>query len=184
MRELKSVATDAVWQQFQYLFKRTAIPAKTILLREGEISKKAYLIEKGCIRTWFNNNGKDITFQFFFENEGVSSIESFSKGIPGLFNIETIEPCILRWIHKKDFDKMLAESPEIKASVAEVNLERQFMYMHQLLSFLKDTPPQRYASLLKAKPHILQRVPLQYIASYLGITPVSLSRIRSKRDRK
>jgi CRP-like cAMP-binding protein len=151
------------------------------LLKDGSISKKAYFIEKGCIRTWFNNNGKDITFQFFFENEGVSSIESFSKGVPGVFNIETIEPCVLRWIHKNEFDKILAESPEIKASIMEINLERQFAYMHQFLSFLKDTPPQRYANLLKEKPHILQRVPLQYIASYLGITPVSLSRIRSKK---
>lgn len=159
--------------KFQHLFKPISVPAKTVLLREGDISKKAYFISKGCIRTWYNNNGRDITFQFFFENEGVSSIESFNRGVPSLFNIETIEPCELQWIHKNAFDGVLEENPDIKTYIMEITLERQFRYMHQLLSQLKDTPPQRYASLLKEKPHILQRVPLQYIASYLGITPVS-----------
>ena len=49
------------WEKFNHLFKRKEIPAKSILLREGEISKNAYLIEKGCLRTWFNNDGNDIT---------------------------------------------------------------------------------------------------------------------------
>ena len=66
------------WDSYVNCFKRIEVPAKTILLKEGEISKKMFLIEKGCIRVWYNNNGKDITSQFFFENEMVSSIESFS----------------------------------------------------------------------------------------------------------
>ena len=60
-------------------YHRIEVPAKTILLREGEISKKAFIIEKGSLRAWFGSKGKDITFQFFFENEGVSSIESFRR---------------------------------------------------------------------------------------------------------
>ncbi len=55
------------------------------------------------LRAWINNNGRDVTFQFFFENEAVSSSESFRKNIPGFFTIETIEPCVLHWIHKKDW---------------------------------------------------------------------------------
>ncbi|SFD26884.1 cAMP-binding domain of CRP or a regulatory subunit of cAMP-dependent protein kinases [Chitinophaga sp. CF118] len=145
---------------------------------EGDVSKKAYFIEKGCIRLWYNNNGKDITFQFFFENEGVSSFESFNTGQPSLFTMEAIEPCVLQWIHKDDFDAVLREEPLIKEDFYKVIAERQMKYMHHFLSFLKDTPKQRYANLLKEKPHIIKRVPLQYIASYLGITPVSLSRIR------
>ena len=95
------------WNEFLHLFKREKIPARTILLREGKISKKAFYIEKGCIRLWFNNNGKEVTFQFFFEGEGVSSIESFNTDQPSLFNIETIEPCILRSITKKDFQSVI-----------------------------------------------------------------------------
>lgn len=83
---------DIQWARFKHLFNRQEIPAKTVLLNEGEVSKKAYYIEKGCLRVWFNNNGKDVTVQFFFEGEGVSSIESFQSGQPSLFTIESIEP--------------------------------------------------------------------------------------------
>ncbi|WP_333820484.1 Crp/Fnr family transcriptional regulator [Ohtaekwangia sp.] len=80
------------WNEFSHLFKRQIITAKTTLLREGQISKNVYIIEKGCLRIWFNNNGKDVTFQFFLEGESVSSIESFWTNQPSLFNIESIEP--------------------------------------------------------------------------------------------
>ncbi|MEB2778735.1 cyclic nucleotide-binding domain-containing protein [Algoriphagus sp. D3-2-R+10] len=91
------------WDNFKHLFKRQEIPAKTILLNEGEIAKQAFYIEKGCLRVCSNNEGKDITFQFFFEGESVSSIESFRTNQPSLFTIESIEPCILYSIFKKDF---------------------------------------------------------------------------------
>jgi CRP-like cAMP-binding protein len=171
------------WKKYVSYYKRIKVPAKTILLKEGEISKKAFLIEKGCLRLWFNNQGKDVTFQFFFENEGASSIESFRKNIPSFFTIETVEPCIIHWIHKKDLDtimKDLYEIPEMRDYVFNVLFDRQLHYTKHFLSFIKDTPAQRYLNLLKEKPYIIQRVPQHYIASYLGITPVSLSRIRNK----
>jgi CRP-like cAMP-binding protein len=161
---------------------RLEVPAKTILLREGEVSKKAYIIEKGCVRAWFSNKGKDVTFQFFFEGEGVSSIESFRKKTPSLYSIETVEPCILHWIHKKDWEgilKVISNSPETNAQLMDIMLERQLNYMRQFMSFIRDTPKERYLNLLREKPHIIRRVPQHYIASYLGITPVSLSRIRN-----
>ncbi len=171
------------WDEYIGYYKRIEVPAKTALLKEGEISKKAFLIEKGSLRIWFNNNGKDITFQFFFENEGVSSAESFRKNIPSYFTIETIEPCILHWIHKKDLDRIVKETneiPELRNNMMNIMFERQLHYMKHFLSFIKDSPTQRYLNLIKENPKIIQRVPQQYIASYLGITPVSLSRIRNK----
>src|SRR5271170_3459439 len=103
------------WNDYIRCFNRIKIPARTILLNEGETSKKLFLIEKGCIRVWFNNNGKDITFQFFFENSTVASIESFRKKIPSPVTIETIEPSVLWWIHKKDIDRIVAETIKIPA---------------------------------------------------------------------
>lgn len=84
------IAKTSYWDKFNHLFKCREIPARTILLREGEISKNAYLIEKGCLRTWFNNDENDITTQFFFEGDGVSSVESFRTNQPSLFNIESM----------------------------------------------------------------------------------------------
>jgi CRP-like cAMP-binding protein len=172
---------DDEWSKFMHLFKRQEISAKTILLQEGEISKHAFYIEKGCIRAWFNNNGKDITFQFFFEEQGVSSIESFRTNQPSLFTIESIEPCIIHSITKKDFQTILEASPGIKQRMEEYTFQRLILYQKLFLSRIKDNPEKRYLELLENNPEILQRVPQHYIASFLGITSVSLSRIRNRR---
>jgi len=171
------------WEAYIGLHKRIEVPAKTILLHEGDISKRSFIIEKGCLRVWFNNNGKDTTFQFFFENEGLASLESFRKNIPSMFTIETIEPCILYILEKKDYQTIMANLSKdavFMSETANVLVERQLHYMKEFLSFIRDTPQQRYLNLLQQKPQIVQRVPQHYIASYLGITTVHLSRIKSK----
>jgi CRP-like cAMP-binding protein len=180
-KNLKKILPNIDWDKYKQLWSRMEVPAKTIQLNEGEISNKAYLIEKGCLRLWFDNNGNDVTFQFFFENEAVSSIESFSKKQPSLFSIEAIENSIVYYITKNDFDKIMDENSILRNFLFEVALERQFNYMKHFLSLIKDKPRDRYLNLIKEKPLIIQRVPQHYIASYLGITPVSLSRIRNKR---
>ena len=170
-------------KEYATYFKRLEVPAKTTLLREGEISKKVYWIEKGCIRVWFNNNGEDVTFQFFFENSTVASIESFRKNIPSTITIETLEPCILWYANKKDVENILTEVmeiPKFRNLFIDGTFERTFDYMRHHLSFIRDTPQQRYLNLINDKPQIVQRVPQHYIASYLGITKVHLSRIKSK----
>jgi CRP-like cAMP-binding protein len=169
------------WSKFMHLFKRQEVPAKTILLKEGEVSKKAFYIEQGCLRLCFNNNGKDITFQFFFEGEGVSSIESFRTNQPSLFTMETLEPCVMHSISKKDFQAILDASPAIRQEIEEHTFQRLTFYQKLFLSRIVDNPEKRYKELLKSNPEILQRVPQHYIASFLGITSVSLSRIRNRR---
>lgn len=169
------------WGQFLHLFQREEVPAKTVLLKEGMVSKKAFYIVEGCVRSWFNNDGKDITFQFFFEGQGVSSFESFRTNQPSLFTLETIEPCILNSISKTDFQTILDSSPIIRQQIEEQTFQRLIFYQRLFLSRIKDNPEKRYKDLLENNPEILKRVPQHYIASFLGITPVSLSRIRNRR---
>lgn len=169
------------WNKFKHLFKRQEIPAKTILLNEGEISKQAFYIEQGCLRVCFNNNGKDVTFQFFFEGESVSSIESFRTNQPSLFTIESIEPCIIHALSKEDFQIIIETSTSIKQQIEEHTFQRLIFYQKLFLSRIKDNPEKRYLDLLENNPEILLRVPQHYIASFLGITSVSLSRIRNRR---
>src|SRR5687768_143373 len=98
-RENTSIQLE--WQKFTHLFKREELAAKTILLKEGEIAKQIYFIEKGCFRLSFNHDGKDITFQFFFEGEGISSAESFRYNQPSLYSIESLEPSIVHSLSKR-----------------------------------------------------------------------------------
>ena len=168
------------WEKYGHLFKEMTVPAKTILLHEGDVSKHGYFIKEGCLRLWFNNKGKDVTFQFFFENEGVSSIESFRSGEPSLFAIESIEPSIIYKISKKNFEKIFMDNPAYSEFMHEIIYKRLSHYSRLFMSYIKNTPEERYKEMLKNSPHIIKRIPQHYIASYLGITSVSLSRIRNR----
>jgi len=170
---------SATWKKYRHLWKNLKTGARQLLLKEGEISRKIFVIEKGCIRNWFYHNGREISFQFFFEGDVVSSPESFRNNSPSAFNIETVEPVILRWLDQKDLE-IIKQEPILYDSIVERAAYKQAEFMRHFFSYLKDTPQKRYENLINEKPEIIRRVPLQHIASYLGITAVSLSRIRSK----
>lgn len=169
------------WDKFSHYFKRQEIPAKTTLLQEGQISRTMFFIEKGCLRTWINSDGKEITTQFFFEGSSVASIESFRTNLPSLYSIGSLESCILQTISQKEFQYIIENSPESGKEIEKHLFRRLFQTQQLFYSYLKNNPRKRYEELIEHHPEILQRVPQHYIASYLGITPVSLSRIRNRR---
>jgi len=174
---------DDIWMRYISYFRRMEVAAKTVLLKEGEIAGKLFLIEKGCLRAWFNNDGKDLTFQFFLENSTVASLESFRKAIPSPITIEAIEASVVWYIHKKDAERIIAEiseMPALREKFIDAIFQRTFDYMRHFFSFIKDTPEQRYLKLIEEKPEIVKRIPQHYIASFLGISTVHLSRIKSK----
>ncbi|HEX2532376.1 MAG TPA: Crp/Fnr family transcriptional regulator [Chitinophagaceae bacterium] len=178
---MKEDAAQTPWNKYIHLSERLEIPAKTVLLREGHVATHTYYLERGCVRIWFNHAGKDITLDFFLEGEGVSSIESFRTGRPSDFYLESLEPCILYRIAKKDFEFMLGDAPAFRKRIEDLTFQTLFRYQQLFLSRIKNSPEERYRELLHTRPELLQRIPQHYIASYLGMTPVSLSRIRNKR---
>ena len=157
------------------------VPAKTTLLEEGKVADRLYLIRKGCLRLFFYDEGKDITFQFFFEGDIVASFDSMHKRTPSLFDLESIEPSELAVIGMEEFYSLINNNLQARQLYEEKLIDRFHTYQQLFLSRIKNTPQQRYEELLKEYPNIIQRVPQHYIASYLGITPVSLSRIRNRR---
>ncbi len=168
-------------RKFKHLFTQKKIPRKTVLLPQGKVTKAVYYIEKGCIRQYHNSDGKDITFQFFFENQFIMSIVSFKTNEPSLFSLETLEPSILYTISKNDFqNKILDQSPVLTKRMDEIIFRRFIIYQKLFLSRIKDSPEKRYKDLIEKNPEILKRIPQHYIASFLGITSVSLSRIKNR----
>lgn len=168
------------FKEIEKLFVQREVPAKFTLLKEGKISDRMFLVKKGCLRSYFYKEGKDITFQFFFENDGVASAESFFENKPSKFNIETIEKTVLLEFPKKYYFEAIEKMPELKNMMFKGMQKRVFQYMDYMMSYIKDKPVERYMNLIKTRPEIIQRVPQHYIASYLGMTSVSLSRIRNK----
>ena len=164
--------------------ERREVPAKCLLLKEGKIADRMFLVRQGCLREFFYKDGKDFTTQFFFENDGVASAESFFEDKPSKYNIETIEKTIILEIPKKIYYESMEKMPELKSIMYIAIQKRLIQYMDYMKSYITDKPIDRYLNLMKTRPEIIQRVPQHYIASYLGMTSVSLSRIRNKIKRE
>lgn len=171
------------WDKYLPFQQIKKVPAKALLLAEGKKSQYYIFIEKGCVRTYINKNGEEKTIQFFFENEGLTSFDSFVNNVPSLFSVETIEPSVVYMLHKKYVMQLMEEvqqEPGFMQLFLQMTARRQFHYVNEFVSILRDTPEQRYQHLLNEKPWIIQRVPQHYIASYLGVSSVHMSRIKNK----
>lgn len=157
----------------------------TVLLSEGEVATKLFFVIRGCLRTYFiKEDGKDITAQFFVQDQIVASFESATTGKPSRAYIEAIEDSIVGAIPLKTLEVILGKSAVMREEFSRFLMKRLVYYMERCSSYILDNPEQRYLNLLENSPELVARLPKQYIASYLGITPVSLSRIRSRLKKK
>src|ERR1700750_393526 len=100
---------NVYWDKYLPLQKRQEVPAKTVRVEEVKISQNYIYIEQGCVRAFFNNNGDDKTVQFFFENDGLTSFESFVNRTPSFVTIETIEPSVIYLLPQKYVTQMMDE---------------------------------------------------------------------------
>lgn len=151
-----------------------------LLTSEGKVCNHVYFLERGCVRGFYNLDGKEITYWFAFENSFVTSFYSFITRNPGVETIQLLEDSILWAISYKDLQELYSTHPDIER-LGRVMHERYYVMLEErfLSNHFKEARD-RYEILLNNSPHILQRVPLGYVASYLGITQETLSRIRNK----
>lgn len=163
-------------------FTREELPAKSLLVKEGALAKKLFFIETGCCRCWFTTGaGKEVTMNFGFEGVFVSSMETIISAEPSWYSVETLEPTVAYSIPLSTFRELKATSSEFQAAYGHYIEKRLLHYQQLFISRIKDSPEKRYRALLAQHPEIIQRVPQHYIASFLGITAVSLSRIRNRK---
>ena len=156
------------------------LPAKTVLLEAGDVATNIFIVKSGCLRSCYNADGDDITLQFFLPGQPVASFESLVKSTPSEYSIETLLPTEVVVVNGLDFKNWIESHPEYLLQGIHFAMERLSSYQKLFLSRIKDSPQERYELLLKEHPEIITQIPQHYIASYLGITPVSLSRIRSR----
>ncbi len=132
------------------------------------------------MRLFYEKDGEDISAYFFTEGTFAGAYDRFTSRQPSRHSIETLEDCEVLAISYQDSQDLFVESPKMNEFVRKI-LEERFITLHQLYtSLILDTPEERYRNLLRDRPELLNRIPQHQIATFLGITKVSLSRIKNR----
>lgn len=160
------------------------VPNKFKLAEEGKVAKELYFINKGLIRLYYSKNGEEITGFIFQEGLFAASLDSFLRHSPSIQSLETMEDCELLVITKEELEALYRRLPAMNTITRKIAEQRFINAQRILSSFILDSPEERYKKFEVAHKDLLLRVPLHYIASFLGITPVSLSRIRKRLQKK
>jgi CRP-like cAMP-binding protein len=161
-------------------FEEKIIKKKTIVLSAGEIANEAYFIIKGCMRVYYNKEDIEISAYFFTEDMFTNACESFIGRKPSRHFIAASEDCHVLAISYNNLEKLYSELPKANAFFRKIMEERFEAIHHSFTSQIMDNPKERYLNLVKTNLSLINRIPQHQIATYLGITPVSLSRIRNR----
>jgi CRP-like cAMP-binding protein len=147
----------------------------------GHTCKTIYFINKGVARIYYFKDGIDITEGFFFENSIIARVESLFTGKPSRKAIQVLEDAEIVAINANALFKLYNSFPEIERLFRKIFEAAYVDTVNRIEGIQFHTADERYKALITEAPNVLQRVPLKYVASYLGITQVSLSRIRGHR---
>src|SRR5687767_7533631 len=151
------------------------------LLKENTVADYLYFIEKGVARIYYYKNDKEVTEWISLENQFFSSISSFFQRSPSNLTIQVIEPSVVHGIHHDDLMSLADKYHEIERLLRKM-VTTSLIYSQIKMDLIQfESAQQRYEKLLNKCPQMVQRVPLTYIASFLGITLETLSRIRSQK---
>lgn len=154
-----------------------------LLVREGQYANKAYFIVQGVARAFYMKDGKDISDWFAFDNDFICAVNSFFSNEPSTLNIELLEDSFVIEITKENFIKLSNQYPEIDRLNKHVITETMLRLQRRIVSMQFETAQQKYDNLLEIWPGITQKISLTHIASFLGISLETLSRVRNPKNR-
>lgn len=165
------------------LIKSKKLHRGEFLVQEGEVCNFVGFTLKGCLRTFVLKNGKEYTLFFHPEQQTFGDYERFQKYQPTRFSFQAVEESeVIIFDHQvMQFFETIPQGQKFLRLVAE---DLAFSLRDKLLSLFLDPPEERYLNLLQTEPKLLQRIPQHYLASYLGIEPQSLSRLKRRVHQK
>lgn len=173
--------SPAALHDFTSRFQRRRLPKGALLLRPGEVCRELLFVQSGCLRLYYlAPDGADVSVWFAFPGYLTSELTSFLSEQPAHYAVEALADSEVLYLPRETLQQLYAAHPAISDMMRNVweyvivNVIGRFMALQQ------DSAEQRYRDLLRRQPQYVQLIPQKYLASYLGITPTSLSRIRRR----
>ena len=162
-----------------------SFPKNELLLKNGETANEYYILTRGLVRSFVHDyDNNEITTEFFTENDIVIIASSFFQRIPSQENLQAVTECTLLKINYRDFQNLFHQIEGFSAWGSLWFSHQVFGMKQKSLDMIMKTASERYLKLVKEKPQIILNAPLKQVASYLGITDSSLSRIRKEISEK
>lgn len=176
--------SESLREHLSNILKEKHIQKREFLLKEGNISRNIYYIQKGLLRAFYLNNQGQVSSWFMKEGDIIVSILSFYQQVPSFESIQAIENTELLYISFKELENVYRTFIEFNYIGRELTIKYLIFWAWQLYSIRNQTATQRYHWLMANNPEIVLRVPAKFIASYLDITEVTLSKIKNKMRNK
>jgi len=177
--------TDDEFAVCASFFVSKKLRKKQFLLHEGEVCKHIGFVNSGCLRQYtIDNKGTEHIIQFAIEDWWVSDLNSFLSGIPATENIDALEDSQVLLLEKSARDELLNDCPKMEKFFRILIEANHVATQQRIVDSLSTSAEERYLNFIKTYPKIFEQVPQNQIASYLGITPQSLSRIRKDLTQK
>ncbi len=171
--------SDDEWKYCQSKFSSSYFPKKTMLLDQNQVCDKIFFIASGLLRIYFSDErGEEKTFHFCMENTFATDYESFLKNIPSNFSIQALENSVVIIVTHEMLQSLYVTLRDGEKLGRLITEDYFFMLNEKIKAFYMHSPMERYKAMNIQFPGLMQRVPQYYIASYLNISPVHLSRLK------
>jgi CRP-like cAMP-binding protein len=180
LKESAEFKDEEIDLYMSFLIKKS-LRKKDHLLMAGNVSSHVSYITKGCLRRYtIDDHSREVILNFSLEDYWIGDLESFIFQKPTIYYIQALEYSEVLLLSRENFFRACKEIPKFK-KFHDDKVQRNHYYTLKRLAFVKSAnPEEKYLALMEEQPQLFQRVPLHYIASYLGIKPESLSRLRKR----
>jgi CRP-like cAMP-binding protein len=171
--------SEEIKEVFISLLHEYKVKKGATFLHEGAICKHLYIVDSGLMRLYFYKDDIDITEYFAWEKQGFVSIESYLENKPSKIIVEALEDSVVYGIHKDELNAASEKYREIEMLYRNLLEMSLLISQRRMFSMLFETAKERYNNFMKVSPFLMNRVPTMYIASYLGMTRETLSRVKA-----
>lgn len=170
---------DHALQEMEAMLQPKSFKKGSFILKADEVSKNFYFLSSGLVKLYFDNGDKDFIMTFFKEKSFFTELSSFNTGQPSKYILTAIEPAEVLYISQSDISSLCQRHHSVETLFRKLNEIASVRMMMRISEFLEYDAKKRYHTFLQHNADLLQRISLGDLSNYLGITQVSLSRIRA-----